>query len=113
MRYVQKYTQQQKWQKREHNGEFGKYGENDNFARIANKAKHKAMRGPIKVGDTGEFSKYGENDNIATIANKAKHKAMRGPIQVGDTGEFGKYGENANFPKFFQNFTNGLIYNGY
>ena len=113
MRYVQKCTQQQKWQKREHNGEFGKYGENDNFARIANKAKHKAMRGPIKVGDTGEFSKYGENDNIATIANKAKHKAMRGPIQVGDTGEFGKYGENDNFPKFFQNFTNGLIYNGY
>ena len=59
MRYVQKCTQQQKWQKREHNGEFGKYGENDNFARIANKAKHKAMRRPIKVGDTGEFGKYG------------------------------------------------------
>ena len=59
-------------------------------------AKHKAMRGPIKVGDTGEFSKYGENDNIATIANKAKHKAMRGPIKVGDTGKFGKYGENDN-----------------
>ena len=45
-RYVQKCTQQQKWQKREHNGEFGKYGKNDNFARIANMAKHKAMRGP-------------------------------------------------------------------
>ena len=27
-------------------GEFGKYGENDNFARMANKAKRKAMRGP-------------------------------------------------------------------
>ena len=60
-------------------------------------AKHQAMSGPIKVGNTGEFSKYGENDNIATIANKAKHKAMRGPIKVGDTGEFGKYGENDNF----------------
>ena len=59
-------------------GQFSKYGENDNFARIANRAKHKAMRGPIKVGDTGELSKYGENDNIATIANKAKHKAMGG-----------------------------------
>ena len=54
-------------------GEFGKYGENDSFATIANKAKHKAMRGPIKVGDTGEFGKYGENDSFATIANKAKH----------------------------------------
>ena len=95
MRYVQKCTQQQKWQKREHNGEFGKYGKNDNFARIANRTKHKAMRGPIKVGDTGEFSKYyGENDNIATIANRAKHKAKRGPIKVGDTGKFGKYGKN-------------------
>ena len=38
LRYVQKCTQQQKWQKREHNGEFGKYGKNDNFARIANMA---------------------------------------------------------------------------
>ena len=54
-------------------------------------AKHKGMRGPIKVGDTGKFSKYGENDNIATIAIKAKHKAVRGPIKVGDTGEFCKY----------------------
>ena len=62
-------------------------------------AKHKAMRGPIKVGDTGEFGKYGENDNFARIANKAKHKAMRGPIKVGDTGEFGKYGENDNLPE--------------
>ena len=60
--------------------EFGKCGENDNFARIANRAKHKAMRGPIKVGDTGE------NDNFARIANRAKHKAIRGPIKVGDTG---------------------------
>ena len=79
-------------------------------------AKHKAMRGPIKVGDTGEFSKYGENDNIATIANKAKHKAMRGPIKVGDTGEFGKYGENDNFATIANRvwkFTNGLICNGY
>ena len=41
--YVQKCTQQQKWQKRENVGEFGKYGENDNFATIANKAKHKAV----------------------------------------------------------------------
>ena len=47
----------------------GKYGENDNFAAIANRAKHKAMRGPIKVGDTGKFGKYGENDNFAKIAN--------------------------------------------
>ena len=62
-------------------------------------AKQKAMRGPIKVGDTGQFSKYGENDNIATIANMTKHKAMRGPIKVGDTGEFGKYGENDNFAR--------------
>ena len=29
----------QKWQKRENVGEFGKYGENDNFATIANKVK--------------------------------------------------------------------------
>ena len=79
LRYVQKCTQQEKWQKREHNGEFGKYGKNDNFTRIANKAKHKAKRGPIKVGDTGEFGKYGKNHNFAIIANKAKHKAMRGP----------------------------------
>ena len=64
-------------------GKFGKYGENDNFATFANKAKHKAMRGPIKVGDTGKFGKYGENDNFATIANRA------------------------------WKFTNGLIYNGY
>ena len=78
-RYVQKCTQQQKWQKREHVGEFGNYGENDNFATIANRAKHKAIRGPIKVGDPGEFGKYGENDNFATIANRAKHKAIRGP----------------------------------
>ena len=97
------------------------------MATFANKAKHKAMRGPIKVGDTGKFGKYGENDNFATLANKtkpkairgpikvgdtgkfgendnfatfankAKHKAMRGPIKVGDTGKFGKYGENDNF----------------
>ena len=62
------------------------------MANLANMAKmtilpesptrHKAMRGPIKVGDTGEFGKYGENDNIATIANRA------------------------------WKFTNGLIYNG-
>ena len=64
-------------------GKFGKYGENDNFATFANKAKHKAMRGPIKVGDTGEFDKYGENDNFATIANRT------------------------------WKFTNGLIYNGH
>ena len=82
LRYVQKCTQQQKWQKREHIGEFGKYGENDNFATITNRAKHKAMRGPIKVGDTGKFGKYGKNDNFATFADKAKHKAMRGPIKV-------------------------------
>ena len=60
-------------------------------------AKHKAIRGPIKVGDTGEFSKYGKNDNIVTIANRLKHKATGGPIKVGDTGEFGRYGENDNF----------------
>ena len=48
-------------------GEFSKYGESDNIATIANKAKHKVMRGAIKVGDTG---KYGENDNFATIANR-------------------------------------------
>ena len=35
------------------------------IATIANRAKHKAMKGLIKVG---EFGKYGENDNIATIA---------------------------------------------
>ena len=64
-------------------GEFGKYGENDNFAPIANRATHKALRGPIKVADTGEFGKYGGNDNFATIANRA------------------------------WKFTNGLIYNGY
>ena len=29
-------------------GEFGKYGENDNFATIANEAKHKAVKGPHK-----------------------------------------------------------------
>ena len=81
------------------------YGKNDNFATIANRAKHKAVRGSTKVGDTGKFGKYGENDNFATIANRAKHKAMRGPIKVGDTGEFGKYGENDNFAtiaKMFQ-----------
>ena len=50
---------------------FCKYGENDNFATFASKAKHKAMRGPIKVGDTGKF---GENDNIATIANRESTK---------------------------------------
>ena len=71
-RYVQKCTQQQKWQKREHVGEFGKYGENDNFATITNRAKRKAIRGPIKVGDPGEFGKYGENDNFARIANRAR-----------------------------------------
>ena len=83
---------------------------------MANKAKHKVMRGPIKVGDTGKFGKYGENDNFATFANKAKHKAMRGPIKVGDTGEFGKYGENDNFATIANRawkFTNGLIYNGH
>ena len=64
-------------------GKFGKYGENDNFARIANKAEHKAMRGPHKSWRSGEFGKYGENDNIAAMANKAKHKAMRGAIKVG------------------------------
>ena len=62
-------------------------------------AKHKAMRGPIKVGNTGEFSKYGENDNIPTIVNKAKQKAIGGPIKVGNTGEFGKYGKNDNFAR--------------
>ena len=63
--------------------EFGKYCKNENFATIANMAKHRAMRGPIKVGDTGEFGKYGENDNFATITNRA------------------------------WKFTNGLIYSGY
>ena len=85
MRYVQKCTQQQKWQKREHIGEFGKYGENDNFATLANKAKHKAMKGPIKVGDPGKFGKYGKIDNFTTLANKAKQKAMKGPMKVADT----------------------------
>ena len=98
-RCIQKCTQQQKWQKIEHNGEFGK---NDNFA--------------IKVGDTGKFGKYGKNDNFATFTNKAKHKAMRGPKKVGDTGEFGKYGEYDNFATIANRawkFTNGSIYNGY
>ena len=78
------------------------YGENDNFATISNraKAKHKAMRGPIKVGDIGKLGKYGENDNFATIANRAKHKAMWGPIKVGDTGKFGKYGKSDKFATF-------------
>ena len=62
-------------------------------------AKHKAMRGPIKVGDTGEFGKYGKNDNFARIANMAKHKVMRGAMKVGDTYKFGKYGENDNETK--------------
>ena len=52
-------------------------GKNDNFATIANRAKQKAMREPIKVGDTGKFGKYGKNGNFATIANRAKHKVMR------------------------------------
>ena len=52
-------------------GKLGKYGENDNFATIANRAKHKAMWGPIKVGDTGKFGKYGKSDKFATFANKA------------------------------------------
>ena len=46
-------------------------------------AKHKAIRGPIKVGDTGKFGKYSENDNFARIANMAKHKAtptFMGPL---------------------------------
>ena len=47
---------QQKWQKRENVGEFGKYGENDNFATIANKAKHKAV-------------KYSANYTIVTQSN--------------------------------------------
>ena len=38
------------------------------FATIANRAKHKAIRGPIKVGDADKFGKFGENDNFATIA---------------------------------------------
>ena len=59
-------------------GEFDQCGENDNFATIANEAKHIEIRGPIKVGDCGEFGKYGETDNFSTIANKAKHKAMKG-----------------------------------
>ena len=49
------------------------------MATIANKAKHKTTRRPIKVGDTDEFGKYGKNDNMA------KHKAMREPIKVGLT----------------------------
>ena len=51
----------------------------ENSFQVPNKAKHKAMRGPIKVGDTDKFGKYGENDNFGTLANKAKHKAMTGP----------------------------------
>ena len=62
-------------------------GKNDNFATIANRAKQKAMREPIKVGDTG---KYG---NFVTIANRAKHKVMREPIKVGGAGKFVKYGK--------------------
>ena len=58
-------------------GEFGKYGENDNLATIANKARHIAMRGPMKVGECGKFGKYGENDNFATIAKEAKHKTVK------------------------------------
>ena len=82
-RYVQKCMQQQKWQKREHYGEFGKYGKNDNFATIANMAKHKAMRGPIKVSDTGEFGKYGENDILPesptwqSTKQRGAHKSWR------------------------------------
>ena len=77
--------------------ELDQYGENDNFAAFAFKAKHKAMSGPIQVGNCGKFDQCGENDNFATFANKAKHKAINGPIQVKECGEFGKYGENDNF----------------
>ena len=59
-------------------GEFSKYGENDNIATIANKAKHKGMREPIKVGDTGEFGKYGKNDNFARIAKHGKAQSNEG-----------------------------------
>ena len=79
------------------------------MATIACRAKHKAIRGQINVGDTGKCfffftffllfnKKYwqiwqnGKNDNFATIAYRAKQKAMREPIKVGDTGKFGKYG---------------------
>ena len=37
-------------------GEFGKYGKNDNFATITNRAKHKAIRGPIKVGELANLA---------------------------------------------------------
>ena len=37
-------------------GKFGKYGGNDNFATFANKAKHKAVRGPLKNRNTGQVN---------------------------------------------------------
>ena len=82
VQYVYKYTQQQKWQKDEHIGEFGKYGENDNFATITNSAKHKAMREPIKVGDTG---KLGENDNF----RDSIYESVRTEIQQYDRKQLG------------------------
>ena len=53
-----------------------KYGENDNFATLANKAKHKAMRVPIKVGDTGEFGKYGEYDNFSSFRTSLSYNTL-------------------------------------
>ena len=48
MRYVQKCTQQQKWQKREHNGEFGKYANMtilpESPTRQSNEGAHKSWR---------------------------------------------------------------------
>ena len=37
------------------------YGENDNFATFTNKTKHKAMRGPIDVGECGEQKLMNKN----------------------------------------------------
>ena len=42
-RYVQKCTQQQKWQKKEHVGEFGKYDKNVQFCHIRQQGKEKSQ----------------------------------------------------------------------
>ena len=132
-RYVQKCTQQQKWQKWQNFannnlegnanektrgppckagdfGEFGESGKNGKLVKIADNnleanANEKTRGPPCKAGEFGESSKNGKLVKIAdnNLEANANEKTRGPPCKAGDFGKFGESGKNGKLVKIADN----------
>ena len=94
-RYVQKCTQQQKWQ---------------NFANnnLEANANEKARGPPWKASEFGEFGESGKNGKLVKIDDNnleanANEKTRGPPCKAGDFGEFRESGKNGKLVKIADN----------